>query len=104
MGEDHVQEAIDRFYWSKGPCCAGCDWWTSHNSVAGVCRRSAPASGTERAAMLGIYGSSLTIGSGHAFTMREHHCGDFRDQFDWSSLSLAYRKRVGAPTQRVAHP
>jgi hypothetical protein len=45
--------------------------------------------------MLGIWGSSLKPDPGHVVTAREHVCGDFKDEFDWSSLPLAYRKRIG---------
>lgn len=54
-------------------------------------------SGRERAALLGISGETFNIGAGHPFTNKEHHCGDFKDDFDWSSLPLAYRKCIGAP-------
>lgn len=89
------QEFIDAFYWRNGPCCAGCDRWRHLNSHVGECLKSAPVSGDERAAMIGIEGSSLRIGAGHAFTRKNHHCGDFVDAFDWSSLPLPYQKRVG---------
>jgi hypothetical protein len=91
------QESIDTFYWSHGPCCAGCDWWRHFNSRVGECLRSAPVGGQERWAMLRIEHSSLWTGAGHVATRLDHHCGDFKDGFDWSSLPLAYRKRVGAP-------
>jgi hypothetical protein len=92
------QEILDRFYWSRGtPCCAGCDHWRHHNALAGECLRSAPAPEAARWAMLGITGSSsLRGGAGHIATLRDHACGEFRDTFDWASLSPAYRRRVGA--------
>lgn len=62
--------------------------------------KSAPVSGEERWAMLGMYGSSLNAGAGHIATTRDHHCGDFKDDFDWSSLPLTYRARVGAILQQ----
>ncbi|MGR9252693.1 hypothetical protein [Rhizobium leguminosarum] len=92
---DAMQEAIDSFYWRHGPCCAGCDWWRSISSLAGDCTRSAPVSGAERAAMLGIERSSLPLTAGHVVTNRDHHCGEFRDDFDWTTLPLSYRKRIG---------
>lgn len=93
------QEALDAFYWDRGPCCAGCDWWRSLSSGNGECTRSAPMSGETRAAMLGIRGASIDFGAGHAVTPRGHHCGDFKDEFDWSTLPLGYLKRVGAPVR-----
>lgn len=94
---DARQEAADRFYFKHGPCCAGCDWWRSISAGAGDCTKAAPVSGTQRAAMLGIESCSLPIGAGHPITSRSHHCGDFKDEFDWKQLPLGYRKRVGAP-------
>lgn len=92
------QEYLDSFYFAHGPCCAGCDWWRSFNALSGECRRSTPVSGVERWAMLGISNCSLKAGAGHVVTNRDHHCGEFKDEFDWRSLPLPYRKRVGAPT------
>lgn len=92
------QEILDRFYFQNGPCCAGCDWWHSLSSLVGYCTRSAPAPDQERWAMIGIEGSSLPPGAGHIATLREHKCGDFKDEFDWTTLPLAYRRRIGAPT------
>ena len=98
MTEHQRQEFLDAFYFKHGPCCAGCDFWRSMSSYAGECTRSAPVSDSERWAMLGITSCSLNAGAGHVVTVRDHHCGDFRDDFDWASLPLAYRKRIGAPT------
>lgn len=95
---DERQMAVDRFYMKHGPCCAGCDHWRSYNSTAGECIKSAPVAGRERMAMLGIEMVSLTAGAGHAFTKRDHVCGEFADTFDWSSLPLPYRHEIGART------
>jgi hypothetical protein len=46
--------------------------------------------------MLGIR-SSHKFDAGHVVTKRGHHCGEFKDDFDWTTLPLPYRKRVGAP-------
>jgi hypothetical protein len=92
-----TQESVDRFYWAQtSPCCAGCDWWRHFNPAVGECLRSAPVAGADRWAMIGITGSSLAPGAGHAVTPRDHACGEFRDSFDWCSLPLAYQHRVGA--------
>ena len=32
---ERTQAILDQFYKERGPCCAGCDWWRWHNSVAG---------------------------------------------------------------------
>jgi len=91
-----VQEAVDRFYWQRAsPCCAGCDWWRHFNSSVGECLNSPPVANAERWAMIGVAEWSLPTGAGHIATTREHVCGGFKDSFDWASLSVAYRKRVG---------
>lgn len=90
------QEIIDTFFWKNGPCCAGCDWWRSLNSMAGECTRSPPTSSGNRFAMLGVQSESIDPGAGHVITPRQHICGEFRDTFDWSSLPVPYLKRVGA--------
>lgn len=97
MGSER-QELLDTFYHQNGPCCAGCDWWRSLNSRAGECRRSTMIPGADRPASLGFEGVSFAIGAGHAMTLREHVCGEFKDEFDWSSLPLPYRRRVGDPS------
>lgn len=97
MSATAMQESVDRFYFRNGPCCAGCDHWRTISSLAGNCLKSAPVSGDDRMAMLGFYSSSIRLGAGHAITPREHHCGAFKDEFDWTSLPLPYRKRIGAP-------
>lgn len=74
-----TQAIIDEFYEKHGPCCAGCDWWRWHNSIAGECTRSAPVAGKQRVAMLGISGASLAPEAGHVMTLRDHVCGEFRD-------------------------
>lgn len=95
------QEFIDRFYFAHGPCCAGCDWWRSFDSSTGECLKSAPVSGIERWAVLGIDWCSMPLPSGHIMTKRDHHCGDFKDEFDWQSLPLPYLKRIGAPVSPI---
>lgn len=73
------QAILDTFYQQHGPCCAGCDWWRWHNTVAGECIRTVPVSGADRYAMLGINWSSLIPDAGHIMTPRDHLCGEFRD-------------------------
>ncbi len=94
---DVLQEHHDKFYFRHGPCCAGCDWWRIINGAFGCCTASAPVSGSERAGMLGIESCSYPIPAGPVITKKDHVCGDFRDEFDWSLLPLSYRCRVGAP-------
>ncbi len=92
-----AQERADAFYWSNGPCCAGCDHWRNINTLYGECAATQPGlSGEERAASLGLHGFSVTLPTGHAITRREHKCGAFADTFAWDTLPLPYLKKVGA--------
>lgn len=92
---DHKQELLDAFYAKNGPCCAGCDWWHWLNSLVGECHKSAPVSGNQRYAMLGVSWTSHPVEAGHVMTTRDHRCGDFVDNFDWGSLPPAYLRRIG---------
>ena len=83
------QAIVDAFYKQHGPCCAGCDWWRWHNTVAGECIRTVPVAGVERIAMLGITGTSLRVDAGHIMTTREHVCGEFRDTDNITANALA---------------
>lgn len=94
------QRLLDEFYAKHGPCCAGCDWWKWLNSMIGECHKSAPVSGHERTAMIGMRVTSLPLEAGHVMTRREHHCGDFKDEFDWDSLPSAYLRRIGYGTEK----
>jgi hypothetical protein len=53
-------------------------------------------SGEQRAALLDMSGISAPVGAGHALTLRQHICGEFKDDFDWRSLPLGYVVRIGA--------
>ena len=77
--EERNQAILDQFYLDHGPCCAGCDWWRWHNSVAGECIRTVPVAGYERFALLGVTWTSCPIKAGHIMTPREHMCGEFFD-------------------------
>jgi hypothetical protein len=79
---ERTQAIVDAFYKQHGPCCAGCDWWRWHNSIAGECIKSAPVPGPTRFAMLGVISSSLPLDAGHVMTLRDHYCGDFKDSDD----------------------
>lgn len=95
---DRTQEAADRFYVANGPCCAGCDWWHHIGSLIGECHRSAPVSAEERYSVVRMDWNSFRLrakDAGHILTNREHHCGDFKDDFDWSTLPPNYLRRIG---------
>lgn len=96
-----TQEILDTFYHEHGPCCAGCDWWRHINSLIGDCTRTAPVPGEHRASMLGIVGISCEVTAGHIVTHRDHLCGEFKDEFDWTSLPLAYLRRIGFPHRSI---
>ena len=76
---ERTQAILDQFYKERGPCCAGCDWWRWHNTVAGECIRTVPVAGHERLAMLGVTWTSYPAQAGHIMTPRDHHCGEFFD-------------------------
>lgn len=88
--DDALQRLMDRFYLENGKCCAGCDWWRFHNSLFGDCTKSAPVSASERFSMVGIHGASIEPDAGHIMTPRDHFCGDFKDDFDWSSIGIRF--------------
>lgn len=94
---DERQESTDAFYMRHGPCCAGCDHWRSYSALVGECTQTPPKfTSAERLAMIGIERCSLPPDSaGHAMTMRDHFCGSFKDEFDWTTLPLPYRVRIG---------
>ena len=92
---DEIQEIHDTMYARHGPNCAGCDWWRWLNSAVGECLASAPVAAHERSGIIGISHSSLPAEAGHVFTPARHHCGDFKDAFDWSSLPIGYLKKIG---------
>ncbi|SFB74746.1 hypothetical protein SAMN05216344_102219 [Polaromonas sp. OV174] len=98
---EQPQEILDRLYMQNGPCCAGCDWWLHYNSLVGECRKSAPVPGSQRMAMLGMSGTSLAPEAGHIMTPREHHCGDFKDEFDWDTIPVNYLRRIGRQHKRT---
>lgn len=93
-----AQEMADRFYVTHGPCCAGCDWGHSASSLIGECRRSAPVSSEQRHRMVAQTWNTLTFGAddpGHLLTRRGHRCGEFKDDFDWSTLPANYLRKIG---------
>ncbi|GEM_PF-5267418 len=47
--------------------------------------------------MLGMSWHNYPLKAGHVFTLRDHHCGDFKDDFDWSTLPPHYLRRIGWP-------
>ena len=40
---------------------------------------------------------TLPASAGHIVTPRGHSCGEFRDDFDWSSLPPSYQRSIGYP-------
>jgi len=90
------QEMCDKFYWSHGRCCAGCDHWSSDGGWIGICTSAPPVSGHQVMSSLGIEWSTYTPPPGQPFTERDHVCGAFKDDFDWTTLEPEYLKRIGA--------
>lgn len=99
------QESLDRQYVENGPCCAGCDWWVSVNSLVGECHKSAPVSAEQRYSMVRMDWHTYRFrdqNAGHILTNREHKCGDFKDDYDWTTLPVSYLMRIGYPGKTVA--
>ena len=90
------QEICDRIYWEKGQCCAGCDHWLSDMGNAGRCTKAPPVSGGEVMKSLGFTFFSYTPAPGHPYTQIDDVCGEFKDDFDWSSLDQNYLIKIGA--------
>lgn len=90
------QEECDKFYWKHGRCCAGCDHWSSDKGWSGECGAAPPVSGSQVMRSMGIDWSSYTPAPGRPWTSRDHVCGAFKDDFDWSSLDEEYLARIGA--------
>ena len=99
LRESKESELIDSFYVKHGPCCAGCDWWQYANTVAGQCIRHAPVSRVDSLSASGLNFAHSPSDSGHPMTVRDHYCGDFKDDFDWSSLPLPYLRRIRKSVQ-----
>ena len=89
------QERCDTFYWKNGPCCAGCDYWSSGEGYIGQCMAAPPVSGVDVMRSLGIGWSSYIPAPGQPFTRHDHACGAFKDDFDWSMLPPEYLRRIG---------
>lgn len=94
--ERKYQKRCDEFFWSNGPCCAGCDHWSSEAGDVGECMSAAPVSGENVLKSLGIDWCSYLPPPGQPFTKRDHKCGSFQDSFDWSTLDEVYLKSIGA--------
>ena len=95
------QARCDKFYWQNGRCCAGCDHWSSDAGDIGICTSAPPVSGMEVMRSLGISWSTYTPPPGRPFTRRDHVCGAFKDDFDWSSLDPEYLKSICAKPRKA---
>ncbi len=89
------QKRCDAFFWKNGPCCAGCDHWSSDAGDIGECMSAPPVSGEQVIRSLGIDWCSHLPPPGQPFTKRDHKCGAFRDTFDWSTLDAGYLHEIG---------
>lgn len=96
MTPDEIQAEHDTFYWKNGKCCAGCDYWRSSDIFLGECLMSKIITAKERLQMIGLENCTMEFEAGHALTKRDYVCGKFKDDFDWSKLSVFYLKRIGA--------
>lgn len=98
------QEWCDTEYWRRGPCCAGCDHWRSDGGKSGECTAAGIVSGADVLRSMGISFSSYMPAPGHPYTQHHHHCGKFRDAFDWSTLDELYLTRIGAMKNGTLRP
>lgn len=94
--ERQYQKRCDEFFWRNGPCCAGCDHWSSEAGDIGECYSAAPVSGIDVLKSLDIDWCSYIPPPGQPYTRREYRCGEFQDTFDWPSLGEVYLKSIGA--------
>lgn len=94
--EAWYQEQCDAFYWKNGPCCAGCDHWSSSEAWIGQCMSAPPVSGADVIRSMGIAWSSYIPPPGQPYTKRDHVCGAFKDDFDWSTLDELHLSKIGA--------
>lgn len=90
------QEKCDTEYWTKGQCCAGCDYWQSDMGNTGECTSNGLVSGDDVLASIGIVGWSGPKKPGFPYTHAEFWCGKFKDEFDWSTLDSGYLAKIGA--------
>lgn len=94
--DESYQEMCDQEYWTFGQCCAGCDHWMSDMARIGQCKAAGIVSGADVMRSQGISFSSLPYKPGFPWTDGHHHCGMFKDDFDWSTLDREYLERIGA--------
>lgn len=94
--ERWYQRRCDTFFWKNGPCCAGCDHWSSERADIGECTHARIVPGVDVLRSMGITWSSYTPPPGHPYTNHDYVCGAFRDTFDWSTLDPDYLKQIGA--------
>lgn len=94
--ERQYRKRCDEFFWRNGPCCAGCDHWSSEAGDIGECMAAPPVSGADVLKSLGISWCSYLPPPGQPYTPRDHRCGSFQDSFDWSTLGEPYLKSIGA--------
>ena len=90
------QEKCDQMYWASGKCCAGCDHWQSDMGNLGYCTAAGIVSGDQVMRSMGITFCSYTPPPGLPMTEAEFYCGEFRDDFDWSTLDREYLAKIGA--------
>lgn len=96
--ERWYQKRCDTFFWKNGPCCAGCDHWSSEQGDTGLCTAAPIVSGADVLHSMGITRSSYMPPPGHPYTNHDFVCGAFQDTFDRSSLGQDYLDAIGCNT------
>ncbi len=90
------QMHCDTLYWQNGQCCAGCDHWRSDMGNMGECVANGILPGEDVMRSIGIAQSSHPFAPGFPQTRALDHCGKFKDDFDWSTLSKFHLRKIGA--------
>ena len=100
--QEDYQEKCDRIYWEEGPCCAGCDHWHSDKGLTGQCDANGLIPGADVMRSMGATFSSYTPPPGFPYTNSDFHCGKFKDEFEWDTLSKDYLTRIGYKPKQKA--
>ena len=94
--DEWYQKQCDTDYWRYGQCCAGCDHWESDCGKTGRCSAAGIVSGQQVLKSMGVSFSTYIPAPGFPCTGALHHCGLFKDDFDWSTLPHDYLLSIGA--------
>ncbi|MCU4119359.1 Lar family restriction alleviation protein [Variovorax sp. N23] len=60
-------------------------------------QRATPAPGAPGKEAAAVQAVGAAPEAGHVMTLRDHHCGEFKDDFDWGALPPHYLQHIGHP-------